>query len=119
MNTIANCLFDLKKNNLFKPTLVTLSCLFAVITGFTQQKRFSFNEQKMGSPFTIIFYSDDSTQAADLASRCFKLVDSLVLIYSDYIDTSELSRLSAASGSNDAVKVSPALLDILVLSKIA
>jgi len=111
---------SIKKTNLFKTTLLICICLVISITGFTQQKRFSFNELKMGSPFTIIFYSDDSAKAARLASRCFKLVDSLVLIYSDYIDSSELCRLSATSGPDALpVKVSPALLDILVLSHIA
>jgi thiamine biosynthesis lipoprotein len=85
-----------------------------------QQKRFSFTEPKMGSPFAITFYSDDSIRATFLAKRCFELVDSFVLIFSDYIDTSELSKLSASAGINARpVAVSPALLDILVLSKIA
>lgn len=73
----------------------------------------------MGSPFTIIFYSDDSVQAATIANQCFNLVDSFVSIFSDYIDTSELSRLSATAGLNRPVAVSPAMLDILMLAKIA
>ncbi|MEI9911994.1 MAG: hypothetical protein WDO71_21535 [Bacteroidota bacterium] len=49
----------------------------------------------MGSPFNLIFYSDDSVKAATLADRSFHLVDSLNLIFSDYIPASELNRLSA------------------------
>ena len=77
-------------------------------------------QPKMGSPFNIIFYADDSLKATTTAQQCFKLVDSLVFIFSDYIDSSELMKLSASSGLNaQPVKVSPALFDILVLSKFA
>jgi len=98
--------------------------LFAVfficfaINARTQQKRFSFSEPKMGSPFSIIFYSNDSVQASLLARQCFNLVDSFVFIFSDYVDSSELSKLSASAGIDaKPVSVSPALLDILFLSK--
>jgi thiamine biosynthesis lipoprotein len=75
-------------------------------------------EPKMGSPFTIILYADDSVNAGNLAKQCFSLVDSFNLIFSDYIDTSELRKLSASAGlGTSPVKVSPALLDILLLSK--
>lgn len=85
-----------------------------------QQKRYSFTQPKMGSPFTIILYANDSTLAIDLARQSFSLVDSFVNIFSDYIDTSELSLLNASAVLNAApVKVSPAMLDILVLSKTA
>lgn len=71
----------------------------------------------MGSPFTIIFYHSDSAQAHQLADDCFNLVDSFVAIYSDYIDSSELNRLSRSSGQDTFVAVSPALFDILLLSQ--
>jgi thiamine biosynthesis lipoprotein len=75
-------------------------------------------EPKMGSPFTIILYADDSVKAGNLAKQCFSLVDSFNLIFSDYIDSSELRKLSASAGlGTSPVKVSPALLDILILSK--
>ena len=77
-------------------------------------------QPKMGSPFNIIFYADDSLKAKVFAQQCFNLVDSFVFIFSDYIDSSELMRLSYSSGSNAIpFKVSPALLDILVQSKFA
>ena len=69
----------------------------------------------MGSPFTIIFYSSDSTKASLIAEECFKLVDSFVFIYSDYIDSSELSKISASAGKvNSSMAVSPAMFDILL-----
>lgn len=74
----------------------------------------------MGSPFGIIFYSADSAQANLIAKQCFNLVDSFVFIFSDYIDSSELSRLSATAGNKDsAVSVSPAMFDMLLKAKTA
>lgn len=85
-----------------------------------QEQRFSFMQPKMGSPFTIIFYADDSLKASTLAKHCFSLVDSFVFIFSDYIDSSELMRLSASAGpATKPFKVSPALFDILVQSEFA
>jgi thiamine biosynthesis lipoprotein len=83
-----------------------------------QPKRFSFTESKMGSPFSIIFYCNDSTEARRIAKQSFELTDSFIAIFSDYIDSSELSKLSASSGTNALpVKVSPAMWDILLQSK--
>jgi len=90
------------------------------IKGAAQQKRFSYTQQKMGSPFTIVFYSADSMRANRLAMQCYNLVDSFVSIFSDYIDSTELSKLSAAAGKvTEPVPLSPALFDILRLSKTA
>ncbi|MEP7108873.1 MAG: FAD:protein FMN transferase [Ferruginibacter sp.] len=85
-----------------------------------QQKRFSFTEPKMGSPFKIVFYANDSMQATNLAKHCFNLVDSFIFIFSDYTESSELGRLNASAndGSQPAM-ASPALIDILTLSKTA
>jgi thiamine biosynthesis lipoprotein len=74
----------------------------------------------MGSPFNIIFYSGDSTEASTTAQQCFQLVDSFVIIFSDYLDSSELNRLCAKAGkTKNPITVSPALFDIFLQSKIA
>lgn len=74
----------------------------------------------MGAPFNIVFYSNDSIAANNLAKQCFNLVDSFNLIFSDYIDSSELSKLSDAAGKKGSpVKLSPALFEILLLSRMA
>ncbi len=89
-----------------------------VFVGDAQMTRFSFTESKMGAPFTIIFYSNDSAQAASIAKRSFALVDSFNFIFSDYIDSSELSKLSKTAGINSLpVSLSPAMYDILIQSK--
>ena len=52
--------------------------------------------------------------------QCFQLVDSLVNIFSDYLDSSELNKLCAGAGkTNNYVTVSPPLFDLLWIAKIA
>ncbi len=96
-------------------------CFFVTIGlhSNAQLKRYAFTEPKMGSPFMIVLYCNDSLQAADLAKQSFKLVDSFNNIFSDYLNSSELMQLNASAGAHSGVKVSPALLDILLQSKIA
>ena len=67
----------------------------------------------MGSPFTITLYSTDSIAAAAAAEAAFHKAEELNALLSDYIDSSEINRLSAASGQHRWIPVSPALFDIL------
>ena len=79
-----------------------------------QEKKFLFTQTKMGSPFNIIIVEKDSVNATILAQQCFQLVDSFSHIYSDYDTCSELNKLY---NKNFPIKVSPALFDILTISK--
>jgi thiamine biosynthesis lipoprotein len=81
------------------------------------QQRFQFSQPKMGSPFNLIFYADDSARAAQLAKASFRLVDSLNAIFSDYMENSELARLSNTAGSGQSVPLSPLLYEMLAESK--
>jgi thiamine biosynthesis lipoprotein len=60
-----------------------------------QLKRFQFSQNKMGSPFIVIFYCSDSAKATELSSQCFALVDSLNNIFSDYSPSSEVGKLAS------------------------
>jgi thiamine biosynthesis lipoprotein len=103
---------------LFSRIIAVAIFICIVIAGNAQQKRFSFTQIKMGSPFSIVFFATDSVQANLLAKQCFNLVDSFIFIFSDYIDSSELSKLSVTAGRKDsAVPVSPAMFDILLKAK--
>ena len=97
--------------------ILIIVSLLVSFQSVAQQTRFVFTEVKMASSFTIIFYDNDSTHASMVAKNCFSLVDSLASIFSDYIDTSELTRLSKSSGSGNYVRLSPALYDIMVKSQ--
>lgn len=67
----------------------------------------------MGSPFTITLYSNDAATAAAAAAAAFRKADELNAILSDYIDSSEINRLSATSGQGRYILVSPPLFEIL------
>jgi thiamine biosynthesis lipoprotein len=91
-----------------------------IAASHAQLQRVSFTQSKMGSPFTIILYTHDTAEANQAAAACFTLVDSLVNIFSDYIDSSELNRLCASGGPNHApFHCSPPLFAMLLQSKYA
>lgn len=81
-----------------------------------QEKRFHFTENKMGSPFNIIFYHTDSSEAVEIAKKCFAIVDSLNNIYSDYAPASEISLL-AENAYLKPQSISDDLLYMLMESK--
>jgi len=81
-----------------------------------QEKRFHFTENKMGSPFNIIFYHTDSSEADVISKMCFAIVDSLNKIFSDYSPGSEISLL-AENAYLEPQPVSDNLLFILKESK--
>lgn len=90
--------------------------LFFPLSVSAQLKRFQFTENKMGSPFRIIFYHQDSV-AADLAAKeCFLIVDSLNMVFSDYSPESEINRLTLSSTGNQQA-VSAELLKLILISK--
>jgi FAD:protein FMN transferase len=99
----------MKKLFLFLLIINSLSC-------FSQTRKQTFSQPKMGSPFNITIYSDDSLTANQIATEAYKIVDSLNLIYSDYLENSELNQLSTKAGKDIFTKVSPALWDILCKS---
>jgi len=85
--------------------------LFSEIS-FSQTK-YVFEEAKMGSPFAISIYASDSMKAATAAQAAFRKADELNEILSDYIDSSELNKLSLTSGHDRYIEVSQPLFDIL------
>lgn len=67
----------------------------------------------MGTQFTLTLYAPDSltTQRANAAVNA--RMDSLNQTMSDYLDGSEINRLSATGGSGQWVRVSPDLFNVL------
>jgi FAD:protein FMN transferase len=111
--------FKYKNKILFSRLFFLVFIVCAALPCRAQLQRFSFSQPKMASPFIITFYDDDSAHATITAQQCFALVDKYVLVYSDYIDSSELNLLCAKSGSGVAVPVSAALMDIMLQCKTA
>jgi FAD:protein FMN transferase len=93
--------------------------IFLLLFPFTisaQLKRFQFSENKMGSPFNLIFYHTDSVEALSLAKSCFLIVDSLNNLFSDYSSESEVGKLALQTNQTD-IKVSDELFEMIVRSK--
>ena len=96
-----------------------LRLIFLLIFPFAlsaQLKRFQFSENKMGAPFSLIFYHSDSAEAVSIAKECFALVDSLNKIFSDYSSESEVGKLALQKNQLD-IKVSDELFAMIHWSK--
>ena len=98
-------------NNNYYFLFVFVSILIS--TTANAQRKYIYEEPKMGSPFTITIFTNDSLPASDAAKAAFKKVDSLNEILSDYIYNSEINRLSRSSGSGKYIPLSAPLFDII------
>lgn len=96
--------------------LLTILLFFVFIVSHAQQ-RFSFARQKLGTAFTIVTYGENENSVNSIIEAVYDEVDRLNMIFSDYMDSSELNRLNARSGSGEYVKVSAELFDILSKAK--
>jgi len=76
------------------------SLLFVnVQTSLAQElQRYSFDSRHMGTQITIILYAGDETVAYRAAEAAFERIEELNQIMSDYIETSEVNRLSKSQG---------------------
>ncbi|GAB3757376.1 FAD:protein FMN transferase [Spirosoma pomorum] len=67
----------------------------------------------MGTQFTLVFYTTDSLTANRINNAVSARMDSLNQVMSDYMDGSEINRLSESSGSGRWVPVSADLFNVL------
>ena len=99
----------------FRLTIFAVFVLVS-ITADAQESRFSFSEQKMGSPLHIIFYAQDSMIANKQARACFQLIDSLNHIFSNYDSSSELTSINNNAGIAKNI-ASPLMWELIMQSK--
>ncbi|MCY7349676.1 MAG: FAD:protein FMN transferase [Cytophagaceae bacterium] len=109
-------LFSIHK---FSLKILLIVGLFAHPIAAQTPRKFIVQRPMMGSIATVQIYTTDSLAATRAAAKAFAAADSLNLIFSDYLENSELSRLNCTAGSGRWVPVSPALFDILNQSKLA
>jgi FAD:protein FMN transferase len=96
-------------------------CLLQALSSSAQpilQQRFRFERGLFGTQFRLVFYAPDSLTATRARDAVYACMDSLNQIMSDYLDGSELNKLSETAGSGRAlsgrwVRVSPTLFDVL------
>ena len=75
--------------------------------------RFSFRRGLMGTHFTLTLHAPDSLTAQRANAAVNARMDSLNQVMSDYLDGSEINRLSGTGGSNQWVRVSTDLFTVL------
>lgn len=75
--------------------------------------RYTFRRGLMGTEFVVTLYATDSLTVQRANAAVNARMDSLNQIMSDYLDGSELNRLSASSGTGQWVRVSPDLFNVL------
>jgi FAD:protein FMN transferase len=68
-------------------------CLLVQVSGFSQTSKFTFQRPKMGSPFVITVYANDSITILPIIEIAYQRVDTLNQIFSDYLDSSEINRI--------------------------
>lgn len=96
-----------------------LTFLIAILcssNGYAQQNKYQFSAPKMGSPFNLVLWLNDSMSAKKHAESCFQLIDSLNHIFSNYDSTSELSYINRQAGIQSTL-VSPLMWELLQMSK--
>ncbi|MDZ4710536.1 MAG: FAD:protein FMN transferase [Saprospiraceae bacterium] len=72
----------------------TIASVFILSISLKAQKtRFEFQAIKMGTPFHLIIYGNDSTAVKNAAEQAWLRIDEINDIFSDYSSTSELSRI--------------------------
>ncbi|WP_306439256.1 FAD:protein FMN transferase [Larkinella sp. C7] len=76
-------------------------------------QRYTFDRGLFGTEFRQIFYAPNDSVAQYVRRAVDARMDSLNVVMSDYLDGSEINRLSATAGSGQWVAVSPDLFDIL------
>jgi FAD:protein FMN transferase len=94
--------------------LLFLGC----ITNLLAQKHI-FQRPKMGSPFIITVYTDDSIKLGKVIDIAYKRVDTLNQIFSDYLENSEINTLCKTAKPLDWQPISADLFHLLNLSKAA
>ncbi|WP_240699391.1 FAD:protein FMN transferase [Spirosoma sordidisoli] len=78
-----------------------------------RSERFTFRRGLMGTQFTLTVYAPDSLTAQRANAAVSARMDTLNQVMSDYLDGSEINRLSGTSGSNQWVTVSADLFRVL------
>ncbi|GAB3708648.1 FAD:protein FMN transferase [Spirosoma flavus] len=81
------------------------------------QTRFTYRRGLMGTQFNVLFYAPDSLTAQRAYVAVSARMDTLNQVMSDYLDGSEINRLSATAGQGKWVPVSADLFNVLQKAK--
>jgi len=93
--------------------LLLAGLLVPAAPGEAIQKRYEYQQILMGVPVKILVYAADESLANAAVHAAFDRIRQLNLIFSDYDDESEISRLCRTSGPGRPVRVSAELALVL------
>lgn len=99
--------------------LVLLVFLFRFIIprASTAQTRQEFTHLQMGTQFRVVFYEADYTKAQQVANSCWKRLDELNLVMSDYRSDSEIMQLCVNAKVGEWQRVSEDLYNVIAESQ--
>jgi thiamine biosynthesis lipoprotein len=80
-------------------------------------QRQEFFHPQMGTLFQVILYAKDTVQGKAIAQELFDRIDTLNAIFSDYLETSEINRISASAGTGQKIKVSAEMWRLIAVSQ--
>lgn len=80
-------------------------------------QRQEFFHPQMGTLFQVILYAKDTLQGKAIALELFDRIDTLNAIFSDYVETSEINRLSASAGRGQKIKASVEMWRLIAVSQ--
>jgi FAD:protein FMN transferase len=98
---------------------IYFALLFLICFTDTFAQKYTFQRPKMGSPFVITAYADDSVKLLSIVEKAYKRVDTLNQIFSDYLNNSEINTLCKTAKPLDWQPISADLFHLLKLSKAA
>ncbi len=91
-----------------------LMCLLLQDISYSQKTgRYEFQSRHMGTQISISMYAENETLAREAADAAFKRIEELNQIMSDYVEESELNRLSRLSGTGQWMEISDPLFEVL------
>ncbi len=89
------------------------TCMAFVLTAEADTLRWKKQFQAMGTHFAVTIFCDDERKAEIVLSQAEEEVIRLNRIFSDYLDDSEVTKLSKAAGNEGATPISRELWDVL------
>lgn len=105
---------------LFVPSLwiILALCAFDVNSQeVAPLRRYAYARNAMGSEFNLVFYAPSDSLAKVASDSAFARIQLLNNLLSDYLDGSEVNRLSETAGTGQRFYASTILFDILEKSK--
>jgi len=102
MNRVSHCI-----------SAVILILLLPTLALSQELQRYDFQSHHMGTQINIMLYAASEAEAETAADSAFERIEEINQSMSDYIEESELNRLSRLSGSGEWMQISSSFFEVL------